>query len=159
MESFSNPASGDFTLQGLFPDSDGQIELFAFADGHQSYSRFITLGCAAENTCEFIVQISNTADQIPNFSPTQEYSYAWGFDGAPAQLSKEAISTKWTAASGKIFNYLQTANFPDYNPLTARPPTAIVVQDTTKQIHRNDASVRQCKHCSDATPRQWQLPL
>jgi hypothetical protein len=133
VESFSTPASGDFTLQGLFPNSDGQIELFAFADGHQSYSRFITLGCAAENTCEFIVQISNTADKIPNFSPTKEYSYTWGFADAPAQLSKEAISTKWTAASGKIFNYLQTANFSDYNPLTARPPTAIVVQDTTSK--------------------------
>ena len=133
VESFSNPTSGDFTLQGLFPDSDGQIELFAFADGHQSYSRFITLGCAAGNTCDFIVQISNTADQIPNFSPTQEYSYAWGFAGAPAQLSTELDPAVWTAASGKIFNYLQTANFSNYNPFSAPLPTAIVVQDTTSK--------------------------
>jgi hypothetical protein len=139
VESFSTPASGDFTLQGLFPDSDGQIELFAFADGHQSYSRFITLGCAAGNTCDFDVQLSNQLNKEPNTGSwnMQEFAYAHGLD-APQQI--RSLDTTWTSSSadgkeGVLFNYLQTTNFTNYNPTlqATTAPTALYVYDK-KQI-------------------------
>ena len=95
--------------------------------------------CATGNDCQFTVAVSNTPNMVANYFPTQEYSYAWGFKDAPLQLStkdKQYIDYIWTSAGGKIFTYLQTSNFDDYNPLSNGAPTALYVTDTTGQAKR-----------------------
>ena len=95
--------------------------------------------CATGNDCQFTVAVSNTPNMVANYFPTQEYSYAWGFKDAPLQLSTndtQYIDYIWTSAGGKIFTYLQTSNFDDYNPLSNGAPTALYVTDTTGQAKR-----------------------
>ena len=95
--------------------------------------------CATGNDCQFTVAVSNTPNMVANYFPTQEYSYAWGFKDAPLQLStrdQQYIDYIWTSAGGKIFTYLQTSNFDDYNPLSNGAPTALYVTDTTGQAKR-----------------------
>ena len=95
--------------------------------------------CATGNDCQFTVAVSNTPNMVANYFPTQEYSYAWGFKDAPLQLStkdKQYIDYIWTSAGGKIFTYLQTSNFDDYNPLSNGAPTALYVTDTTGEAKR-----------------------
>lgn len=90
--------------------------------------------CASGNDCEFLVSLSNRGDQEANYSPTQEYSYAWGFPNAPAQLTASAktnLSFIWESSEpdSKVFNYLQSSNFDSYDPLSNSPPTALYVKD------------------------------
>jgi hypothetical protein len=95
--------------------------------------------CATGNDCQFTVAVSNTPNMVANYFPTQEYSYAWGFPGAPLQLSTkdlQNIDYIWTSAGGKTFTYLQTSNFDDYNPLSNGAPTALYVTDTTGEAKR-----------------------
>ena len=95
--------------------------------------------CATGNDCQFTVAVSNTPNMVANYFPTQEYSYAWGFKDAPLQLSTndgQYIDYIWTSAGGKIFTYLQTSNFDDYNPLSNGAPTALYVTDTTGEAKR-----------------------
>ena len=90
----------------------------------------------SDDTCDFTVSVS---DGSKTYYPTQEYSYAWGFKDAPLQLStkdQQYIDYIWTSAGGKIFTYLQTSNFDDYNPLSNGAPTALYVTDTTGQAKR-----------------------
>ena len=91
----------------------------------------------SDDTCDFTVSVS---DGSKTYYPTQEYSYAWGFPGAPLQLS--TMGTNWTSqylndngalAYGKTFNYLQTSNFDDYvTPSTPKPTTVSVTDKTGK---------------------------
>jgi hypothetical protein len=85
--------------------------------------------CAANNQCDFTVQLSDQTDQTQNTASwtQQEFSYAHGWPNAPAQLQQ--LGTVWTSDQGQLFNYLQTTNFTDYNPLSASPPTALYVLD------------------------------
>ena len=95
--------------------------------------------CATGNDCQFTVAVSNTPNMVANYFPTQEYSYAWGFTDAPRQLTTEDgknIDYIWTSAGGKMFTYLQTSNFDDYNPLSSGAPTALYVTDTTGEAKR-----------------------
>ncbi|MDG2272962.1 MAG: hypothetical protein P8L39_11700, partial [Halioglobus sp.] len=90
----------------------------------------------SDDSCDFTVSVS---DGSKTYYPTQEYSYAWGFTGAPLQLStkdQQYIDYIWTSAGGKTFTYLQTSNFDDYNPLSNGAPTALYVTDTTGQAKR-----------------------
>ena len=131
------PNKGTFSLEEVAPNDDGQIKLMVFARNFLPYTRVLNVDTnycnKSSDECDFNVQISNTADQSPNFSSPTEHSYTWGFDDNIYQLSTGKIGDTWTAggANGKTFNYLQTANFSDYTPSSASAPTAIVVQDTT----------------------------
>ena len=91
----------------------------------------------SDDTCDFTVSVS---DGSKTYYPTQEYSYAWGYPGAPLQLS--TMGTNWTSqylndngalAYGKTFNYLQTSNFDGYvTPSTPKPTTVSVTDKTGK---------------------------
>ena len=91
----------------------------------------------SDDTCDFTVFVS---DGSKTYYPTQEYSYAWGYPGAPLQLS--TMGTNWTSqylndngalAYGKTFNYLQTSNFDGYvTPSTPKPTTVSVTDKTGK---------------------------
>ncbi len=90
--------------------------------------------CATGDDCDFVVSLSNRVDQQANFSPTQEYSYAWGFNNAPSQLQDNDntnLGFIWVSSDpdSKRFDYLQTSNVGDYEPLTNSPPTALYVKD------------------------------
>ena len=87
--------------------------------------------CSAGNACDFTVQLSDQPDQLQNTASwtQQEFSYVHGFNGAPEQLTGKDYSWRSGSAQGTLFNYLQTTNFTDYNPLSASPPTALYVRD------------------------------
>jgi hypothetical protein len=87
--------------------------------------------CSAGNACDFTVQLSDQPDQLQNTASwtQQEFSYVHGFNGAPEQLTGKDYSWRSKSAEGTLFNYLQTTNFTDYNPLSASPPTALYVRD------------------------------
>ena len=89
----------------------------------------------SDDTCDFTVSVS---DGSKTYYPTQEYSYAWGYPGAPLQLS--TMGTNWTSqylndngalAYGKTFNYLQTSNFDNYVKTSTPKPTTVSVTDKT----------------------------
>jgi hypothetical protein len=87
--------------------------------------------CSAGNACDFTVQLSDQPNQLQNTASwtQQEFSYVHGFNGAPEQLTGKEYSWRSESAQGPLFNYLQTTNFTDYNPLLASPPTALYVRD------------------------------
>jgi hypothetical protein len=84
----------------------------------------------SDDTCDFTVSVSVGSN---TYLPTQEYSYAWGFVGAPLQLSDTYIQEIWKSHYGKTFNYLQTSNFDGYvTPSTPKPTTVSVTDKTGK---------------------------
>jgi hypothetical protein len=84
----------------------------------------------SDDTCDFTVSVSVGSN---TYLPTQEYSYAWGFVGAPLQLSDTYIQEIWKSHYGKTFNYLQTSNFDGYvRPSTPKPTTVSVTDKTGK---------------------------
>jgi hypothetical protein len=84
----------------------------------------------SDDTCDFTVSVSVGSN---TYLPTQEYSYAWGFVGAPLQLSDTYIKEIWKSHYGKTFNYLQTSNFDGYvTPSTPKPTTVSVTDKTGK---------------------------
>ena len=89
----------------------------------------------SDDTCDFTVSVS---DGSKTYYPTQEYSYAWGYPGAPLQLN--TMGKNWTSqyrkdngvlADGKTFNYLQTSNFDNYVTTSTPKPTTVSVTDKT----------------------------
>ena len=87
--------------------------------------------CSSDNACDFTVQLSDQTNQFQNTASwtQQEFSYVHGFNGAPEQLTGKEYNWRSESAQGPLFNYLQTTNFTDYNPLLASPPTGLYVRD------------------------------
>ena len=102
--------------------------------------------------CDFIVRVSTQQDKNPDLFPTEEHSYSHSYPNAPTQISD--LNYTWTSQDNQVFNYLQTSNFNNYDPL-GNPafPTAVYVKNSKNKDYPVEMRLQYGNQTSDGVKK------